>query len=80
MSIRIRKIGRIGQITLQRPEALNAVSHEMVLAIEAALDEWRDDDDVACVLIDAEGRKAFSAGGDLQFMHDTASKLSLIHI
>ena len=74
MSLRIRKIGRIGQITLQRPEALNAVSHEMVLAIEAALDDWRDDDDVACVLIDAEGHKAFSAGGDLQFMYETASK------
>jgi len=74
MSIRIRKIGRIGQITLQRPEALNAVTYEMVLAIEAALDGWRDDDRVACVLIDAEGHKAFSAGGDLQHMHDTASK------
>ncbi|MBU4529435.1 MAG: enoyl-CoA hydratase/isomerase family protein [Hoeflea sp.] len=74
MSIRIRKIGRIGQITLQRPEALNAVTHEMVLKIEAALDGWREDDRVACVLIDAEGHKAFSAGGDLQHMHDTASK------
>lgn len=74
MSIRIRKIGRIGQITLQRPEALNAVTYDMVLAIEAALDGWRDDERVACVLIDAEGHKAFSAGGDLQFMYDTASK------
>ena len=74
MSIRIRKIGRIGQITLQRPEALNAVTYEMVLAIEEALEEWRDDERVACVLIDAEGHKAFSAGGDLQFMYDTASK------
>jgi enoyl-CoA hydratase len=36
MSIRIRKIGRIGQITLQRPEALNAVTYEMVLAIEGS--------------------------------------------
>ncbi|AKI00651.1 enoyl-CoA hydratase/carnithine racemase [Hoeflea sp. IMCC20628] len=74
MSIRIRKIGRIGQITLQRPEALNAVTYDMVLAIEAALDGWRDDERVACVLIDAGGHKAFSAGGDLQFMYDTASK------
>tara|TARA_R110002020_G_scaffold5971_10_gene24618 strand:+ start:1341 stop:2363 length:1023 start_codon:yes stop_codon:yes gene_type:complete len=73
MSIRIRKIGRIGQITLQRPEALNAVTHEMVLKIEAALDGWRDEERVACVLIDAEGHKAFSAGGDLQHMHETAS-------
>ncbi|MDP2119629.1 MAG: enoyl-CoA hydratase/isomerase family protein [Hoeflea sp.] len=74
MSIHIRKIGRIGQITLQRPEALNAVTYEMVLAIEAALDGWRDDERLACVLIDAEGHKAFSAGGDLQYMYDTASK------
>ncbi|WP_420409424.1 enoyl-CoA hydratase/isomerase family protein [Hoeflea sp.] len=74
MSLRIRKIGRIGQITLQRPEALNAVSHEMVHGIAGALEAWRDDEDVACVLIDAEGTKAFSAGGDLQFMHETASK------
>jgi len=74
MSIRIRKIGRIGQITLQRPEALNAVTYDMVLAIEAALDDWRDDEEVTCVLIDAEGNRAFSAGGDLQFMHETASK------
>ena len=74
MSIRIRKIGRIGQITLQRPQALNAVSYEMVRAIDAALIEWRDDDEVAAVLIDAEGERAFSAGGDLQFMHETASK------
>ena len=74
MSIRIRKIGRIGQITLQRPEALNAVTYDMVLAIEAALDGWRDDERVACVLIDAEGHKAFSAGGDLQIMYDTAFK------
>lgn len=74
MSIRIRKIGRIGQITLQRPEALNAVSHKMVLAMDEALEAWRNDDDVACVLIDADGTKAFSAGGDLQYMHETASK------
>lgn len=74
MSIRIRKIDRIGQITLQRPQALNAVSHDMVLAMDAALEAWRNDDDVACVLIDAEGTKAFSAGGDLQYMHETASK------
>ncbi|WP_394689594.1 enoyl-CoA hydratase/isomerase family protein [Hoeflea sp.] len=74
MSIRTRKTGRIGQITLQRPEALNAVSHDMVRAMDAALEAWRDDDDVACVLIDADGSKAFSAGGDLQYMHETASK------
>ena len=42
MSIRIRKIGRIGQITLQRPEALNAVTYEMVLAIGGDLQYMYD--------------------------------------
>ncbi len=71
--ISIRKIGRAGRITLQRPEALNAVTYEMVLAIEKALDAWRHDSDVALVLIDAEGEKAFSAGGDLAEMYRTGA-------
>lgn len=60
-----RKIGRAGRITLNRPQALNALSHAMSLAIEAALDRWRDDPEVALVVIDAAGDKAFCAGGDL---------------
>ena len=37
----------------------------MCLAIEATLDEWRDDPAVACVVIDAEGERAFCSGGDI---------------
>ena len=69
--IHIRKEGRAGRITLTRPRALNAVSHEMCRAIEDALDVWRDDDAVALVVIDAEGDKAFCAGGDLQHIYET---------
>ncbi|MEM8787966.1 MAG: enoyl-CoA hydratase/isomerase family protein [Pseudomonadota bacterium] len=71
--IHIRKEGRIGRITLDRPHALNALSYDMGLAIEAALDDWAGDDAVACVLIDAQGDRAFCAGGDLQLMYDSAS-------
>lgn len=63
--IRIRNAGRTGRITLCRPDALNAVTHEMVRAIAAVLPEWAADDDVAMLVIDAEGDRAFSAGGDL---------------
>jgi enoyl-CoA hydratase len=70
--IHIRRQGRTGRITLQRPKALNALSYEMCLAIEAALDGWRDDPEVALVVIDAEGDRAFCAGGDIQEMYDTA--------
>lgn len=69
--IHIRKEGRAGRITLTRPKALNAMSYAMCLAIEAALDAWREDDAVALVLIDAEGERAFCAGGDIQQLYDT---------
>ena len=71
--IHIRRTGKCGRITLQRPKALNALTYQMCLDIEAALDLWKDDDDVLMVVIDAEGDKAFSAGGDIQKMYDIAS-------
>jgi enoyl-CoA hydratase len=69
--ISIRRVGRAGRITLQRPQALNAMTYDMCCAIEAALDTWRDDPEVSLVVIDAEGDKAFCAGGDIQDLYDT---------
>jgi len=69
--ISIRIEGRAGRITLQRPDALNALTHEMCLAIEAALDEWRADAHVAVIVLDAEGERAFCAGGDIAQMYRT---------
>ena len=67
--IETRIEGRAGRITFARPKALNALSHDMALAIEAALDAWRDDPAVALILIDAEGERAFCAGGDIAQMY-----------
>jgi enoyl-CoA hydratase len=66
----IRTVGRAGRITLTRPKALNSLSYQMCLDIEAALDAWRDDEAVDLVVIDAEGDKAFCAGGDIQAMYE----------
>lgn len=63
--IEIRKTGRAGHITLTRPKALNALSHAMCLAIDAALAEWAGDPEVALVILDGEGERAFCAGGDV---------------
>ncbi len=70
--ILIRKSGRAGRITLNRPKALNAVTWEMVRAIDAALEIWRADDDVALVMIDAAGERAFAAGGDIVDLYDAS--------
>ena len=61
----IRIEGRAGRITLNRPKALNSLTREMLEAIDRVLDEWRHDDRVALVLIDAAGDRAFAAGGDI---------------
>lgn len=63
--VQTRLEGTTGRITLTRPEALNALSYQMCLAIDAALVGWQDDLAVTQVLIDAEGPRAFCAGGDI---------------
>lgn len=72
--ISIRKAGRTGRITLTRPGALNALTYEMCLAIDAALKDWAEDPDVAMLVIDAEGEKAFCAGGDIAEMYATGRR------
>ncbi len=72
MSTNIRSEGRAGRITLARPKALNALTLEMIRAMDAALREWADDAAVALVVIDGEGERAFCAGGDIAFVYRTA--------
>lgn len=72
--LHIRREGRAGRITLARPQALNALTHAMARGIDAALRAWRDDPDVALVLIDAAGERAFCAGGDLHEVYDAGRR------
>ncbi|MCF3973481.1 enoyl-CoA hydratase/isomerase family protein [Paracoccus salsus] len=68
--LNIRKSGRAGRITFTRTKALNALTHDMACAIHAALDGWRNDPDVALVIIDAEGDRAFCSGGDIAAVYN----------
>ncbi|MFQ6553364.1 enoyl-CoA hydratase/isomerase family protein [Aestuariibius insulae] len=72
--ILIRKTARAGHITLDRPEALNALTWEMCRAIDTALEDWRSDPDIALVLIDAAGNRAFCAGGDIAEMYEAGQR------
>ncbi len=58
--------GRLGKILLNRPKALNALTHGMTLSIEAALREWAGDSGVEAVIIRQAGDRAFCAGGDVR--------------
>lgn len=68
----IRKQGRAGRITLNRPAQLNALTWDMALAMEKALDAWVSDADVAVVVVDGAGEKAFCAGGDISELYKRA--------
>jgi len=59
---------RIATITLNRPEALNAFSKEVVSEVLQALEDVRTDGNVRVVVLTGAGEKAFSAGADIKTM------------
>ena len=62
--------GVAGVVTLNRPAALNAITHEMVRALHRQLDAWARDGAVTRVVLTAAGERAFSAGGDIRALYD----------
>jgi enoyl-CoA hydratase len=58
----------IAIITLNRPEALNALSKEVVEEILRAVEDVRTDEDIRVVVLTGAGEKAFSAGADIKAM------------
>jgi enoyl-CoA hydratase len=63
-------IGHAGLVTLNRPQALNALTLSMVEAMTVTLRRWAGDEAVRHVVIRASGEKAFSAGGDIRALYD----------
>ncbi|MFW6598924.1 3-hydroxyisobutyryl-CoA hydrolase [Propionibacteriaceae bacterium Y2011] len=58
-----------GRIRLNRPEVINALNRDMVLAITGQLNDWATDDSVANVVIDGAGDRGLCAGGDIKALH-----------
>jgi enoyl-CoA hydratase len=61
---RVGTDGRVGRITLNRPEKLNALSQELLFELNDALHDWEADDSVRVIILRGAGR-VFSAGYDL---------------
>lgn len=62
--------GGAGLVTLNRPGALNALTHTMVRRLHSQLDRWHDDPAVTRVIIMGAGERAFSSGGDVRYLYD----------
>jgi len=58
--------GTLGLLTLDRPQALNALTHGMIKAITAQLASWSRDRAIGCVAIRGTGARGFCAGGDIR--------------
>jgi enoyl-CoA hydratase len=62
--------GAAGLVTLNRPQALNAVTLVMVRALVARLADWARDPAVTRVIVSGAGGRAFSAGGDIRALYE----------
>ena len=56
----------LGYIALDHPRALNALDLPMLQAIGDTLLEWREREEVVCVVLHSDSERAFSAGGDVK--------------
>ncbi|HEY1607734.1 MAG TPA: enoyl-CoA hydratase/isomerase family protein [Paraburkholderia sp.] len=65
-----RVVNRIGFIELDRPKALNALTIDMVHAMHAALDAWREDPHVLAAIVRSTSPRAFCAGGDVRALYE----------
>lgn len=68
--IEFEQKGQLGLVTLARPEALNALTPDMVDALDAQLAEWAVAPQIAAVAIRGAGPRAFCAGGDIRMLYE----------
>src|SRR3954462_8859632 len=66
-TILVETRGKVGLITLNRPQALNALNSMLVGEVNAALDGFEADPTVGCVVVTGS-EKAFAAGADIKEM------------
>ena len=60
----------VAEITLNRPDAMNALTLDMALTLYERLTAWTEDDTVSAVVIRGAGDRAFCAGGDIRALYD----------
>ena len=72
--------GGLGVITLNRPQAVNALSYNMIGLLDEALTSFETNDAIHAVLIQGSGDRGLCSGGDVVSLHDSAAKNDLAGI
>ncbi|MGJ5203547.1 enoyl-CoA hydratase/isomerase family protein [Bradyrhizobium sp. HKCCYLR20261] len=68
----VRREGSAGIIRLNRPKAINAMTLEMSMGIDAALDQFEADPAVAIVVLEGAGERGLCAGGDIRGLYESS--------
>jgi len=68
----VRREGAAGIIRLNRPKTINAMTYEMSVGIDAALDRFEADPEVALVLLEGAGERGLCAGGDIRGLYESS--------
>jgi enoyl-CoA hydratase/carnithine racemase len=68
----VRREGAVGVIRLNRPKTINAMTLEMSLGIDAALDQFEMDPAVGLVLLEGAGERGLCAGGDIRGLYESS--------
>lgn len=68
-TILVETKGRVGLITLNRPQALNALNGQLIAEINTAIDGFETDAGIGCIVLTGS-EKAFAAGADIKEMQN----------
>ncbi len=68
----VRREGSAGIVRLNRPKAINAMTLEMSLGIDAALDRFESDPAISLVLLEGAGERGLCAGGDVRGLYESS--------
>jgi enoyl-CoA hydratase/carnithine racemase len=70
----------VGFVTLNRPEKLNAMNHQLTDELRDAVKQMNLDDDIGCIVLTGSGNRAFSAGGDIHEQRENDVKYSQVEL
>lgn len=68
----VHREGSAGIIRLNRPKAINAMTLEMSLGIDAALDRFVADPEIAVIILEGAGERGLCAGGDIRGLYESS--------
>ena len=70
-TLQVERDAGVATLTLNRPDALNALDVDMLDRLPGLLQQLSEDDSVRCVVVTGAGDRAFCAGGDISGVGDS---------